>query len=265
MTAPPVTITLTTDFGTRDSYVAQVKGVLLAAGPAALRIVDLGHEIAAQDVREAAFFLRGAVPRFAAGTIHLAVIDPGVGGARRPIAAQACGGQYLVGPDNGVFGWLLDASARVHAIDPARAGVRELAPTFHGRDLFAPVAAKLAHGVGLAALGDAIADPVRLAWPAPRRTSAAVLGEIVHVDRYGNLISNVARADLPGPPEACRVSIAGRNVGRVRTHYAEASRDEALALFGSAGLLEIAVRDGNAAAAIGAGVCSEVRIEPVAP
>lgn len=265
MTAPPPTITLTTDFGTRDSYVAQVKGVLLAAGPAALRIVDLGHEIAPQDIREAAFFLRAAVPRFPSGTIHIAVIDPGVGSARRPIAARACGDQYLVGPDNGVFGWLLDASAAVHAIDPARAGVRELAPTFHGRDLFAPVAAGLARGIGLAAFGDAIADPVRLAWPEPRRMPAAVLGEIVHVDRYGNLISNIVRADLPAAPEACRVSIAGRSVGRVRTHYAEASPDEALALFGSAGLLEIAVRDGSAATAIGACVSSEVRVEPAAP
>lgn len=264
MTAP-ATITLTTDFGTRDSYVAQIKGVLLRAGPAALRIVDLGHEIAPQDVREAAFFLRCAVPRFAPGTIHLAVIDPGVGSARRPIAAQACGGQFLVGPDNGVFGWLLDAGARVHAIDPLRAGVRELAPTFHGRDLFAPVAAQLANGTELAVLGDAIADPVRLAWPEPRRTPSSVVGEVVHIDRYGNLISNLERADLPAAPDACAVSIAGVGVGRVRTHYAEAAREQALALFGSAGLLEIAVRDGSAALALGARVSSEVRVVPASP
>jgi S-adenosylmethionine hydrolase len=262
VTAPPPTITLTTDFGTRDSYVAQMKGVLLAAGPAALRIVDLGHEIAPQDVREAAFFLRGAVPRFPPGTIHIAVIDPGVGSVRRPIAAHACNGQYLVGPDNGVFGWLLDAGAHVHAIDPARAGVRDLAPTFHGRDLFAPVAARLAHGSALAALGDAIVDPLRLAWPEPQRAPGEALGEIVHVDRYGNLISNLERADLPAAPEACLVSIAGRSVGRVRTHYAQAARDEALALFGSAGLLEIAVRDGSAALTIGARVSSDVRVVP---
>jgi S-adenosylmethionine hydrolase len=260
MSAASATITLTTDFGTRDSYVAQIKGVLLAAGPAALRIVDLGHEIAPQDVREAAFFLRGAVPRFPPGTIHLAVVDPGVGSARRPIAAQACGGQFLVGPDNGVFGWLLDAGARVHAIDPARAGVRDLAPTFHGRDLFAPAAARLAHGAALAALGDALTDPVRLAWPEPRRGATEVLGEIVHVDRYGNLISNIERSDLPAAPDECLVSIAGRKVGRVRTHYAQVARAEALALFGSAGLLEIAVRDGSASGAIGARVSSEVRV-----
>jgi S-adenosylmethionine hydrolase len=261
MTAAPATITLTTDFGTRDSYVAQMKGVLLAAGPAALRIVDLGHEIAPQHVREAALFLRSAVPRFPAGTIHLAVIDPGVGSARRPIVAEA-GGQLLVGPDNGVFGWLLDAGARVHAIDPARLGLRGIAPTFHGRDLFAPAAARLARGAAPASLGDAIVDPVRLAWPQPSRSPSAVIGEIVHIDRYGNLISNLERGDLPAPPEVCLVSIAGIEVGRVRTHYAEAEPEEGLALFGSAGLLEIAVRDGHAARAIGARVSSEVRVVP---
>jgi S-adenosylmethionine hydrolase len=259
MSAASPTITLTTDFGTRDSYVAQIKGVLLAVGPAHLRIVDLGHEIAPQDVREAAFFLRGAVPRFPAGTIHLAVIDPGVGSTRRPIAAEVAG-QFLVGPDNGVFGWLLGESARVHALDPARVGLRELAATFHGRDLFAPAAARLACGSALDSLGDAILDPIQLAWPRTRSAGHAVLGEIVHVDRYGNLISNLERADLPAAPAACVVSIAGRDLGGVRTHYAEAVHGDALALFGSGGLLEIAVRDGNAAHALGASVSSAVQV-----
>src|SRR6185436_1925719 len=164
-----------------------------------------------------------------------------------------------------VFGWLLDAGACVHAIDPVRAGAHTLAPTFHGRDLFAKVAARLAHGAALSALGEAIDDPVRFAWPDPRHDAAGAAGEVVHVDRYGNLISNLEPAHLPAAADRCRVSVGGRAVGVVRSHYAQAVRGEALALIGSAGLLEIAVRDGSAAAILGAHVSSEVRVVPAEP
>jgi S-adenosylmethionine hydrolase len=258
------TITLTTDFGTRDSYVAQLKGVLLQHGPAALRIVDLSHEIGAQNVREAAFFLRCAVPRFAPGTIHLAIIDPGVGSARRGLVAEAHG-QYLVGPDNGIFGWLLDAGAQVHALSasprPARGG--SVSSTFHVRDVFAPAAARLACGEPLTAFGPRVVDPVRLAWPQPVRSDARTSGEVVHVDRFGNLITNIERAALPAGRSW--VSLSGEPIGPLRDHYAEVGQGALLALIGSEGLLEVAVRDGAAAVVTAAGVGARVEVETKSP
>ena len=251
------TVTLCTDFGARDSYVAQLKGVLLRLGPADLRIIDLSHEIGAQDVREAAFFLRCALPRFPPGTIHLAIVDPGVGSARRALAAEA-GGQRLVGPDNGIFGFVLDANARVHALAPPSA--QSVSSTFHGRDVFAPAAARLACGEPLAALGPAIVDPVRLSWPRPIADGAKLRGEIIHVDRFGNLISNLERGALPGG--RVRVSLAGRAVGALRDHYAEVRQGALLALIGSEGLLEVAVRDGAANALTCAGVGALIEVEP---
>jgi hypothetical protein len=253
------TITLCTDFGTRDSYVAQLKGVLLQRGPAALRIVDLGHEIGAQNVREAAFFLRCAVPRFAPGTIHLAVVDPGVGSARRGLVAEA-NGQLLVGPDNGIFGWLLPASAQVHALASTSGAVSS---TFHGRDVFAPVAARLAHGEALSAFGPRLIDPVRVPWPQPTCAGACASGEVVHVDRFGNLITNLDRATLPAG--TVRVSVGDRVVGPLRDHYAAVGQGELLALIGSEGLLEVAVRDGSAAVLTGAGIGAAIKIETDQP
>lgn len=253
-------VTLTTDFGTRDSYVAELKGVLLQQGPADLRIVDLTHEIAAHDVREAAFFLRAAVPRFPAGTIHVAVIDPGVGSARHAIVAQS-GGQFLVGPDNGIFAWVLDASARVHRLPvPAAASV---SATFHGRDLFAPAAARLALGVAVQDLGPALADPVRLAWPEPTVEHARVIGEVVHVDRFGNLITNLERNTLPRVP--LHIRLGGQPIGPLRDHYAEVSAGALIALIGGAGLLEVAARDESAAQVLGAGLGARVDVDWVSP
>lgn len=255
------TVTLTTDFGTRDGYVAQMKGVLLSRGPDALQLVDLSHEIAAQDVREAAFLLRHAVPRFAAGTVHLVVIDPGVGSARRALAVQL-GEQYLVGPDNGVFGWLLSGGEAMVELEPARLGVAQLSSTFHGRDLFAPAAAALAAGRELASLGAPARDPVVLPWPPVEREDDLLHGCIVHVDRFGNLITNLARADVEalGPPRVASVIIAGSVIAGVRDHYAEVAPGELLSLFGSQGLLEVAVSQGSAARRIGAAVGDEVSV-----
>jgi S-adenosyl-L-methionine hydrolase (adenosine-forming) len=258
------TITLTTDFGTRDSYVAQLKGVLLQLGPAALRIVDLSHEIGAQNVREAAFFLRCAVPRFAPGTVHLAIVDPGVGSARRALVAEARG-QYLIGPDNGIFGWLLDAGAHVHALTatPQSAPGGSVSSTFHGRDVFAPAAARLARGEALAVFGPRVVDPVRLAWPQPVRSGARTSGEVVHVDRFGNLISNIERDALPAGPSW--VSLGAEPIGPLRDHYAEVGQGALLALIGSEGLLEVAVRDGSAAVVMGVGVGAKVEVETKSP
>jgi S-adenosylmethionine hydrolase len=243
-------ITLTTDFGTRDHYVAQLKAVLYARGPSDLRVVDLSHEIAPHAVREAAFFLRFALPRFPAGTIHLAVVDPGVGSARLPLAAE-CEGQYLLAPDNGSLSWVLDASARFHRIEHDRA----VAPTFHGRDVFAPAAARLARGEDLSALGPAVREIVRFPWPEPSHDASGSRGVVVHVDRFGNLITNLrAEALLPG----AQVSVGPTAIGQVQSHYAQVAPAQLLALIGSEGLLEVAARDASAATILGAGVGSGV-------
>jgi S-adenosylmethionine hydrolase len=253
----PAIITLTTDFGTRDSYVAQVKGVLLSLGPPALQLVDLGHELAPHDVREGALFLRAAVPRFPDGTIHLAVVDPGVGSARRALAVEVAG-QRLVGPDNGLFGWSLAQGARVHQIE-APPGTSAVSSTFHARDVFAPAAARLAHGEPLAALGARVRDALTLAWPEPEAGTDAVQGEVIHVDRFGNLITNIERAHVR--LTGARVVAFGRTLPAIRDHYAQVAPGELLALFGSEGLLEIAARDASAARITGAGVGSPVAVE----
>jgi S-adenosylmethionine hydrolase len=253
-------ITLTTDFGTRDSYVAQVKGELLRRGPAGLRLLDLSHELPAQDVQAAGFFLRYAVARFPAGTVHLAVIDPGVGSARRALALRA-GDQLLVGPDNGIFAWLQASPERAVELDPSRLGLGAVTATFHGRDLFAPAAAALAAGLELGELGAAV-DLATLAgepWPQPAVEGARVRGRVVHVDRFGNLISNVPRSALSSFI-APRVQVAGHALGAPARTYADAADGAALALHGSEDLLEVAVRNGSAAERLGLGVGAPVEV-----
>jgi S-adenosyl-L-methionine hydrolase (adenosine-forming) len=256
--AAPI-VTLTTDFGTRDSYVAQMKGVLLRLGPPELRVIDLGHEITAQSVREAALFVRECVPRFPEGTIHLVVVDPGVGSARRALA-RSWEGQRLVGPDNGVFGWLppSDQPVLAHGIEtPSDA----ISATFHGRDLFAPAAARLARGEPLDALGPAIADLQGLSWPSAVLRGDQLYGEVLHIDRFGNVITNLDRGDRHLlTADNATVSLRGRPIGPIREHYAQAQPGELLALYGSSGLLEIAVRDGSAALIVSAAVGDQVSV-----
>ncbi len=258
-------VTLTTDFGTRDPYVAAMKGVILAGCPGA-RVVDLSHEIAPQDVVEGALFLAGAVPFFPPGTVHVAVVDPGVGSARRPIAAAA-GGQTVVCPDNG----LLTVLARDHPVDAAHAiesrGFTrdEVSATFHGRDVFAPAAARLAGGAPIAEAGPAVAPSLlaRIDLPVPViDPRGRVYGTVIHVDRFGNAITNLARADLPPGATHCA---AGEHLVPLRRTYADAAAGEALALFGSAGLLEIAVNRGRAADRLGLRRGDTVTLEPSAP
>jgi S-adenosylmethionine hydrolase len=258
----PARITLTTDFGTRDAYVAQLKGVLYSQGPSELEVIDLTHQIAPQALREAALFVRAAWPRFPAETIHLIVVDPGVGSARRALALEAHG-QRWVGPDNGVMSLLFDGKERAVELSPSELGVSSLSATFHGRDLFAPAAARLAHGVTLESLGSVARELVTLSLPVPERRGSQLRGEITHVDHYGNLISNVTRADLMAL--AGESSLAGLRVRLggsgdpalpwVRV-YAEAGPEQLVALIGSSEQLEIALPNGSAAARTGAGVGS---------
>lgn len=258
----PGTVTLTTDFGTRDSYVAQLKGVLLS-GCADLRIVDLTHEIAAHDVVEGGLFLAAAVPAFPAGTVHLAVVDPGVGGDRRRIAVEV-GGQRVVCPDNGLPTLL----ARAHPIEAAHELTdpqfrREpVSATFEGRDVFAPAAAHLACGGALADLGPPVSGLVELPLPEPERTGEGVRGEVMHVDRFGNAITNIHASMLRDEPDGVRLSASGHDLPLLRT-YADAEPGEALALVGSSGYVEVVVREGSAADTLGLERGSAVQVAAV--
>jgi len=241
-------ITLLTDFGLSDSYVAEVKGVLLSLAPDAT-LVDVSHQVSPGDVRGGQYLLARAWQRFPPGTVHLAVVDPGVGTSRRALAAAA-GGHWFVAPDNGLLSFL-DRPRFVSIPIPSHA-----APTFHGRDVFAPAAAALASGTPLERLGASITDPSISLLPSPHHDGTAVMGEVVYVDRFGTLISNIPGPDVePG----VRIRVAGTDVGALRRTFGDVERGTLVAFVGSGGTVEIAVRDGSAARLLGVGVGAEVR------
>jgi hypothetical protein len=246
-------ITLTTDFGLRDPWVGIMKGVILGICPSA-RLVDLSHDVGAQDVLEGALCLEGAVSFFPPGTIHLAVVDPGVGGSRRPMALRS-GGQFYVGPDNGLFSLALErGEGRFEAVELTAREYR-LSPvsrTFHGRDVFAPAAAHLASGVPLDRLGPSMTDPVRLVLPTARREDGLVAGEVIGADRFGNLFTSVTEDDLAGlgGSPGLVVDIGGIRVGAPVTAYSDALPGGMGAVVGSTGRLEVFVREGSAQAAL---------------
>jgi S-adenosyl-L-methionine hydrolase (adenosine-forming) len=259
-------ITITTDFGTRDGYVGAMKGVMLTIDPT-LRLVDLAHDLPAQDVRHAALVLRSACPRFPVGTVHLAVVDPGVGGPRAPIALVA-GGHAFVGPDNGLLSLVAAGLGRGAARRIARRGplARFLpaapSPTFHGRDVFAPTAAVLACGrVPFSGLGAEV-RPARLTIARPRREGAWVRGEITHFDRFGNAVTNLAGEHLPARRARATVAVGARERVRLVETYAAAPVGELVAVVGSDGWLEIAVRDGSAREQSGLATGVPVRVGP---
>jgi len=237
-------ITLLTDFGMSDSYVAEIKGVLLSRAPAAT-VVDVAHDVPAGDVRAGRYILSRVWPRFPAGTVHLAVIDPGVGTARRALAVQA-GGHGFVGPDNGLLSALPD-DARFVALPV----LRDASPTFHGRDVFAPAAARLAVGARLDELGTPVTDVVRMAGATPRVAESAVLGEVVYADRFGNLISNIPK-DLIRMGAA--ITVGDTTIGPVRRTFGDVAAGMVVAYVGSGGTVEIAVREGSATRVLGIGV-----------
>ncbi len=243
-------VTLTTDFGLRDAYVAEMKGVMLDIARAArrpLQLVDVTHDVERHDITEAALALEAAAPFFPPGTVHLAVVDPGVGTARRGLAVAA-GGQVFVGPDNGLFTPFLDAE-EWRAFELAEAGYRlpVVSRTFHGRDVFAPAAAHVATGLDPARLGPPVADPVRLAWPEVRAVAGAVAGAVVHADRFGNLITSIHARTVEPLDAGVVVRVGGRAVPLVGT-YADLAVGHPGAMIGSSGRLEVAVREGSAAA-----------------
>jgi S-adenosyl-L-methionine hydrolase (adenosine-forming) len=258
---PPI-IALLTDFGLEDAYVGIMKGVILSLSPEA-RLVDLSHEVPPQDVLSGALVLQSAWRYFPPGTIHLAVVDPGVGSRRRAMAA-ACGEQFLVGPDNGVFSLIFaeQTPLTVISLENPHYFLANVATTFHGRDIFAPVAAHLSLGVPLTAFGPALFDPVRLDFPAPEFREAEVNGQIISVDHFGNLISNIPFESLQiwlrGRSASLRVN--GRVIPHLATTYSDVSPGALLALCGSHGYLEIACRQGRAAQVLNAAVGARVQV-----
>lgn len=234
--------TLLTDFGDRDYYVAAVKGVLLARAPRAT-LVDISHHVAPGDVEGGSFLLAAAVPSFPAATIHLAVVDPGVGSARRMLAVRR-GETCFVAPDNGLLTPFVSDS-EVRAVEREDLYRRAPGMTFHGRDRFAPVAAALALGEPFERLGPAVDDAVRLALPAPRRRPDRLTGRIAHVDRFGNLVSDIPADWLPDGPLTAEV--AGHRATRRVGHYAELPAGEPGMLVGSLGTLELSL-DGDSLA-----------------
>jgi hypothetical protein len=233
-------ITLLTDFGTADGYVGEMKGVLATQAPT-VPVADIAHDLAPQDVEAARLTLARYWRRFPEGTVHLVVIDPGVGSPRAALAVESAG-RLLVGPDNGVLSPALllpgARAVRLHVPDAA-------APTFHGRDVFAPAAAKLACGAALEAVGEPFPDPVLRRTPEPRRLAdGAIEGEIITIDRFGNCVTNLMA------PRGGQCRVGAHDLGEVRRTYADVPTGTPAALTGSTGLLEIAVREGSAAEAL---------------
>lgn len=244
-------VTLTTDFGTQDYYVGAMKGALLTIAPQTT-LVDLTHQAPPQDLLAGAFVLHHAAREFPPGTIHLAVVDPGVGSRRRPLAVRAAG-HFWIGPDNGLFGFAFDGpDCQIRAIAHPGLTPSRRSATFHGRDLFAPAAAHLAIGFPFEEMGPPVADPVRLEEMTPQRQAGRLHGQVIHVDRFGNLVTNIAAADLAGWDGEVRIRLgSGRELDRICRTYADVAPGTVLALVGSADLLEISVNGGSAARVLG--------------
>jgi len=251
-------VTFTTDFGFSDGYVGAMKGVVLSLAPGAT-LVDITHGIAPQDVVAGAMALAQAAPLFPRGTIHVAVVDPGVGGARADVVVEAAGG-FFIGPDNGVLTLAAPAPRQVYRIDAAAFRREPVSPTFHGRDVFAPTAGRLAAGQPASSAGPHFGELVELDQPLVRRVGDRVEGAVTHVDAFGNLLTSLG-ADLV--PSDAQVEISGR-AGTFRPAlgqtFADVAPGELVAYIGSSGQLEIGRRDGSAADLIGAARGSAVRL-----
>lgn len=237
-----MTIALLTDFGTADYFVGAMKGAILSLRRNA-QIVDITHDIEAQDIASASFTLRACFANFPPKTIFVAVVDPGVGSNRRAILVEA-NDYFFVAPDNGLLGFVFDETEdfRVFELTNQKYFARTVSRTFHGRDVFAPVAAHLANGVKPAEFGAQITDFVRLKETRPKKVDdKTVEGAVIHVDRFGNLITNFRRENLP---EKFYLQIKENRIEKLQTYFAEAEKSEVFMIFGSAGFLEIvAFRD----------------------
>jgi hypothetical protein len=254
-------ITLTTDFGFQDPFVGIIKGVIAAINPQA-QVIDLTHGVPPQNVMAGALVLQHSVRYFAAGTIHVVVVDPGVGSARKPILieyADAC----LIGPDNGVLSLALESKPpdRIIELTNTDFHLQHISKTFHGRDIFAPVAAHLSLGVPPSEFGKPLDTLVNLSMPQIVRGENRLDGEIIYADSFGNLFTNIRERDLTGlPKEGLQVGLAGLQLGGLVTSYADASAGEFACLFNSWGLLELSINRGNVRQRTGAKIGDKVKV-----
>jgi len=253
-------VTLLTDFGLSDTYVGVMKGVLARHHPRA-RAVDLTHAVPPQDVRAAALHLASAWTWFPRGSVHVCVVDPGVGSGRRILVGEQ-GGHAFLAPDNGLLSGVLAADAPLYELDFEALDLGPVSRTFHGRDVFMPAAARLLRGRAPRELGARVEDALRLEWPRPARDGAGWSAAIVHSDRFGNLRTCLTRDDLtPEVARGWRAHVAGRALP-VGATYADVASGEALTLVDSSGFWELAVRDGSAREHLGLAPGTQVRFAP---
>lgn len=254
-------ITLTTDFGYTDPFVGIMKGVIFSINPQA-QIVDLNHGIPAHDVMAAALVLRYAAPYFPRGTIHVVVVDPGVGSARRPLLIES-EGSYFIGPDNGVLSLVMEGkeAPRVFHLSNPRYQLQPSSSTFHGRDIFAPTSAYLSLSMAAEQFGEIIDQFVRLFLPIVLETEKSLTGEVVYIDGFGNLSTNIEAADLTKRlGEPLRITLRNLSIFGPAANYAAVKPGEYVALINSWGLLEIAVSQGSARQRSGAVVGDKVQV-----
>jgi S-adenosylmethionine hydrolase len=241
-------VTLLTDFGNQDYFVAAMKGVILSINPS-VQIIDITHEVPPQDIQSAAFTLLACYRDFPAGTIHVCVVDPGVGSKRRALAVR-CAQQLFVGPDNGIFSWVWERERdyRAHAITNEKFFRPPVSTTFHGRDVFAPVAAALSARTKVEELGEPVADVVRLPALAPQFKDDTIEGRVIHIDRFGNCVTNLTRDHLSeqGFARGAKLIMNDQHVSKFHACFTDARDDEPFCFFGSAGFLEIGARNSSA-------------------
>ena len=255
-------VTLLTDFGLRDHFVAAMKGVLLSLNPD-LTLVDVSHLVPPQDVFGAAFTLGQAWPLFPQKTIHLAVVDPGVGTARKPMVAYA-GGHFFVAPDNGILTFVMDNAGDFSAYEITAEHYfrKPVSSTFHGRDIFAPIAAWISRGIPLEQIGKRLQEPVRLKVPVARKVREGLIqGAVLAVDQFGNLITNVKPSDVP--PKSRFILPGQREVTSFRKTYAEGAPGEVFVVPGSTGFMEITLKDGSASSLLDLKTGAPIGIAPV--
>jgi len=261
MHTPPI-ITLLTDFGTADGYAGAMKGVILSINPRA-KVFDLTHDIVPQDILGGAFALAAAVPCFPPGTIHVAVVDPGVGGMRKPILVS-WRSHFLVGPDNGLLSLALGSNPpdSIYHLTRTKYFRNQISRTFHGRDIFAPIAGHLSLGIAPEEMGELLSTWEQIRLPAPQEAEGGLLGEVIHVDRFGNLITTIREEDVLRlfPGKIIYITIGGKKIRGIKTSYTEVGENELLAIIGSGGWLEISQNKGHAAQTLGLGRRAQVTI-----
>jgi hypothetical protein len=251
-------VSLLTDFGTGDGFVGTMKGVIYSISPNA-KIVDLSHDIAPQDIDGASYVIARSYPYFPKGSIHVVVVDPGVGSERRIICA-ACDGHFFLAPDNGILSYLFDRNEEVDVVSVTESNffLDDMSRTFHGRDIFAPVAGNLANGVSPKRLGPGIGDYNRGHVSRPEPIENGLAGSVLYIDGFGNLMTNLNNTELDGVVKAVMI-FQGTELRFVSSYY-EGDPGEPVVLRGSAGFLEIAVNGGNAAEMLHAKVGTSVRL-----